>query len=258
LPRFSANLSFLFRELPLADRFNAAASAGFDAVEITFPYGWPAAELAGYAAAAGVEFALFNAPPGDLEAGEFGLAAIAGCEDRFRASFELALDYARILGCRRIHVLAGIAEPADDACAAAYISNLRHAAEAADEGVTVLIEPLSRNTRPGYFLAGFEQAEKAIRAVGQQNLRLQFDIYHRQMMEGDVVAGIRRLHPLVGHFQVASVPGRHEPGKGELDDAFIFAAIDELGYEGLVGAEYHPREDTQSGLEWFAPYRTRA
>lgn len=258
LPRFSANITMLFTELSFEDRFAAAAAAGFDAVEIMFPYDFPAPTLAHLAQSAGVEIAMFNAPPGKIGEGEFGLAAVPGDEGRFRESMACALDYAKVLGCPRIHVLAGMGAPNDETFQKTLVDNLKYACtHASTHGVTILIEPISPQARPGYHLAGFEQAETVLKRVGRSNLRLLFDIFHRQLLQGDVLGGIRKFLPVIGHCQVASIPDRHEPNSGELNDARIFEALDALGYTGMVGAEYHPCGDTRSGLDWFVKYRRR-
>jgi len=258
MPRFAANLSFLFTEQPFLERFAGAARAGFDAVEFLTPYEFPATEIADAARAAGVEIVLFNAPPGDVR-GDFGLAARPGREADLRMGVELALNYALALAVPRVHVLAGLGDPADAAAAAAYRSNLAYAAEkAAVQAVDILIEPLSARSRAGYFLRDFDVAQQVIADVGAPNLKLQFDIFHRQGLHGDVLAGLTELLPVIGHIQVASVPNRHEPGSGELADVRIFEALDALGYAGAIGAEYRPSTaTTEESLGWFEPYRRR-
>lgn len=258
MPRFAANLSFLFAELPFLDRFAAAARAGFDAVEFHFPYDYPAADVARAARAADVEIALFNAPPGDLAAGDFGLAALAGREKEFEASLLQGLDYAAVLNCTRLHVLAGIANAGGKASLDTYRANLAAAcALAADRGVHVLIEPINGRSVPGYFLDSFTVAELVLDELAHPHLRLLFDIFHRQILHGDVSFALERLLPRIGHAQVAAVPHRHEPGSGELAEGVFWPLLDRLGYAGLVGAEYLPANTTEAGLGWFKPFRRR-
>ncbi|RXF74589.1 2-oxo-tetronate isomerase [Hansschlegelia zhihuaiae] len=256
MPRFAANLSFLFTERPFRERFAAASAAGFRAVEILFPYDHAAETVAGQLAASKLELALFNLPPGDWAAGERGLAALPSRAAEFRASVDRALGYAQATRTTRLHALAGLAAPGDKAAVSAYRDALAYACERAGPlGVDVLIEPINGRDMPGYFLDSFERAAELIEAMRLPNLRLQFDIYHRQILRGDVIRGLEALMPLIGHVQVASVPDRREPGSGELDDAAAFAALDRLGYQGFVGCEYHPSGRSEDGLGWFAPYR---
>lgn len=252
MPRFAANLSFLFTDRPLLDRFGAARAAGFSAAEMLFPYEHPPEALAERLAATGLEFALFNLHPGDWAAGERGLAALPDRRDDFRASVDQALVYAGALGTRRLHALAGLA-PADDGRAeAAYRDSLAFACDRAGPlGIEILIEPINGRDMPGYHLSCFERAAEIIAGLGRPNLRLQFDVYHRQILRGDVLRGLEDLMPLIGHVQIASVPGRNEPGTGELDDFAVLAALDRLGYEGFVGCEYRPLGRTEEGLGWM-------
>ncbi|KGF69657.1 hydroxypyruvate isomerase [Hoeflea sp. BAL378] len=252
MPRFAANLSMMFTEHPFLDRFEAAAAAGFDAVEFLFPYDYPANEIAGRRCAAGVEQALFNLPPGDWAKGERGLAALPERKAEFRQSVRTALAYAAVICAPRLHMMAGLADPGSERHRAAYRDSLAFAADAAaDEGVTVLIEPINGRDMPGYFLDDFDSAAELITDLGRDNIRLQFDIYHRQVLRGDVLRGLEALLPLIGHVQIASVPHRQEPGSGELDDFRILAALDALGYRGFVGCEYRPRAATLEGLGWM-------
>lgn len=254
MPKFAANLSLLFTEHPFLERFEAAAAAGFSFVECQFPYDLPARDIAAALRRHNLELVLFNLPPGDWGKGERGLAALPQREKDFRLAVTTALDYARITGTRRLHVMAGIAETTP-ASRHTYRANLTFAAaQAAAVGVIVLIEPLNRQDVPGYFLSDYDLAAELISQIGSPALRLQFDIYHRQMICGRVLDGLRALLPLIGHIQVAGVPGRHEPAGGELDYRALFAEIDRLGYQGFIGCEYHPRQDTQSGLAWLKPY----
>jgi hydroxypyruvate isomerase len=252
MPRFAANLSMMFTEWPFPERFQAAAAAGFGAVEFLFPYDHPMAEIAAWRGAAGVEQALFNLPPGDWAGGDRGLAALPQRRAEFRDSVAIALAYAEALGARRLHVMAGVADPADPEHRAAYLESLDFAAGmAAEKGITLLIEPINGRDMPGYFLNDFDLAVDLLGALGRDNVRLQFDIYHRQILHGDVLTGLERLMPLIGHVQIASVPRRGEPGSGELDDFRVLKALDALGYRGFVGCEYRPSGLTLDGLDWL-------
>lgn len=252
MPRFAANLSLMFTEHAFPDRFDAAAAAGFDAVEFLFPYDFPADDIAARRIAVGVEQALFNLPPGDWAKGERGLAALPGRKAEFRQSVRTALDYAAVIGSSRLHVMAGIADPASARCRAAYRDSLAFAADAAaEQQVCVLIEPINNRDMPGYFLNDFDRAVELIDDFRHPNIKLQFDIYHRQIMCGDVIRGLEQLLPLIGHVQIASVPDRQEPGSGELDDFRILEVLDRLGYQGFVGCEYRPGGATLAGLGWI-------
>jgi hydroxypyruvate isomerase len=248
MPRFAANLTTMFTERPFLERFEAAAAAGFGAVEFLFPYDRPAAELRAALDVAGLELALFNAPPGDWEAGERGLAALPGREADFRAAFAWALDYAEVLRPARLHVMAGLAT--GPAAREAYVANLAWAAEAAD-GQGLTIEPINSRDMPGYHLATSADAISVLEAVGAGNIGLQFDIYHAQIMEGDLTRRIERLMPRIAHVQIAGVPDRHEPDEGEVSYPHLFRLLDRLGYAGFVGCEYRPRGQTEEGLGWL-------
>ncbi|MCY0092590.1 2-oxo-tetronate isomerase [Hoeflea ulvae] len=257
MPRFAANLSMMFTEHAFEDRFQAAADAGFNAVEFLFPYDHPAETIAKWCAAAQVEQVLFNLRPGDMDAGDRGLAALPDRKQEFRQSVQTALDYAGVIGTRRLHMMAGLADASDPAHRASYMDSVAFAADAAaEQGICILIEPINGRDMPGYFLNDFGLAAQLLAELDHPNARLQFDIYHRQILHGDVLRGLEQLMPLIGHVQVASVPDRHEPGSGELDDVRIFAALDELGYQGFVGCEYRPEAATLDGLGWIR--RTRA
>lgn len=257
MPRFAANLTLLFTELPFLDRFAAAAEAGFRAVEMLFPYDHPPEAVARALERAGLDLALFNAPPGDFAAGDRGLAALPGRREEAERSIETALAYALATGARRIHVMAGIADGAD--AKAAYRAFLRHACpRLAEHGIALMIEPINRRSMPGYVLNDGDAAADLVaelRGEGFSNLALQFDIFHMQILHGDVTVRLRRMLPLVGHVQVAAVPDRGEPGSGELDEGHLFRTLDALGYDGFVGCEYIPKAGTREGLGWFAPYR---
>ena len=265
MPQFAANLSFLYNELPFLDRFEAAAKDGFRGVEILFPYEWPAAELKARLDGNGLRQVLFNAPPGDWTGGERGIACLPGREAEFRASVGRALEYAAALQCPRVHVVAGVA-PAG--CGRAelqptYVANLRWAAQQArQQGVDILIEPINTRDIPGIFLNRQDHAHEIIAQVGEPNLKVQMDLYHCQIVEGDVASKIRRYLPTgsVGHFQIAGVPERHEPSVGELNYAYLFQVIDEAsaacGWQGWVGCEYRPARGavpggTSQGLGWM-------
>lgn len=259
MPRFAANLSFLFADVPFPERFARAARAGFRGVEFLFPYEWPAVEIAPWLAASGLEMVLFNFPPGDWAAGERGLACDPARGEEFAAGVETALEYARVLGCRRLHCLAGLTPPGVPAerVRATYVENLRHAADrAATLGATVMIEAI--NTRidmPGYWLDTPACAFALAEEIGRPNLRVQYDIYHALVMGDDPRLTLRRRLPEIGHVQVADLPGRHEPGSGEADYGRLFKLLDELGYAGWVGCEYRPRAGTEEGLSWLSPWR---
>lgn len=249
MPRFAANLSFLFTELPFLDRFEAAARAGFRGVEFMFPYATPAAEIRSRLDASGLELVLFNLPPGHWDKGERGFAALPGREDEFASAVDLALNYAEALACPRLHAMAGLA--AHGATRAAYVANLRLAAEwAAPQGIDILIEPINTRDMPDYFLTRTADARDVIAEVGAPNLGLQLDLYHRHLMEGDVEGAIAEFAPLARHMQCADPPDRGEPSTREIDYARLFRAIDEVGYGGWIGCEYRPRSGTEAGLVW--------
>ena len=263
MPRFAANLSFLYGEHAFVDRFAAAARDGFGAVEFAFGYAFDRRELAARLADHGLQQVLINTPPGDLAAGERGLAALPGREADFRrALLEQALPYAQALHCPRIHVMAGVLPAGAErtACRATFVANLAWAAaQAASAGIELLIEPINTRDIPGYFLNRQDEAHAIVQAVGATNLKVQFDLYHCQIVEGDLAMKIRQYLPTgrVGHIQIAGVPERHEPDLGELHYPYLFQLLDELGWDGTVGAEYRPRQGTRAGLGWFAPWRAR-
>jgi 2-dehydrotetronate isomerase len=246
----AANLSWLFQEWPFLDRFSAAADAGFQAVEFLFPYDHKPDLIAGRLSRHNLKLALFNLPPGDFAAGERGLAGLSGRRPDFRAAVQSAIDYARATGTGRLHAMAGIA--AGEAAQATYKDSLKFACEAAAPfGIDILIEPINSGDMPGYLMNDFGWAERVISALGLPNLKLQFDIYHRQILQGDVTRGLDALMPVIGHIQIASVPLRQEPTTGELDDRHVLNTIAALGYSGFVGCEYRPAAGTVLGLEWM-------
>ena len=264
MPKFAANLSMLYPELEFLDRFAAAARDGFNAVEFLFPYAFEPREIAARLRDNGLQQVLFNAPPGDWDAGERGLACLPKRGQEFRAGISKALDYAEILHCPRVHVMAGIvpAGTARETLYPVYIEQLRWAAvEAARRGIDVLIEPINTRDIPGFFLNRQDQAHKVLDDVGISSLKVQMDLYHCQIVEGDLATKLRRYVPTgnVGHIQIAGAPGRHEPDVGEVNYPYLFALLDELAYGGWVGCEYRPRYGVQAGgtsagLAWLAPY----
>ena len=258
MPKFSANLGFLFTELPFLDRFAAAAGAGFMGVEYASPYEHSARAITERLADHGLTQALFNLPAGDWQAGERGIAIFPGREQEFRDSVSRALDYAGELGCDRLNCLAGIAPPGADRepLEETFLTNLAFAAEAARrQGVKLLIEPINIGDMPGFFLNRSDEALRLMARVKSDNLYLQADIYHMQVMEGDLARRLEAAMPLIGHIQIADNPGRHEPGSGEINYAFLLPLIDRLGYGSWVGCEYRPLTTTEAGLAWMAAYR---
>jgi hydroxypyruvate isomerase len=255
MPRFGANLTMLYPEHDFLDRFAAAAADGFTGVEYLFPYAHDARELRARLDEHGLQQVLFNAPPGDWDAGERGVAAVPGREDEFKSGFATALEYADALGCPRVHLMSGLGAPEDrDRRLDTYRANLAWAAaEAATQEVEVLVEPLNHRDVPGYLLTRQADAHALVQAVGAANLGVQLDLYHLQISEGDVTATLRRDLPSgrVRHMQVAGVPDRHEPDTGELDMPRVLGIVDELGYDGWVGCEYVPRAGTSAGLGWI-------
>lgn len=254
MPRFSANLSFLFTELPFLDRFDAAARAGFQAVEFTNAYDHNADDVAHAARAAGVRTVLTNLPPGEFDDGSIGLAAVPGRESEFAEALELALGYAGALDCPRLHATTGGVPDGMtlEACEAVFVANLTMAtARAAKHGRDIMIEPINWIDVPGYVLSYQDQARRIIELVGADNLRLQFDAYHCQIMEGDLARNIERHLPLIGHVQISDNPGRHEPGTGEINFPFLIRHMVQLGYAGWIGCEYRPLCGTVEGLGWM-------
>jgi hydroxypyruvate isomerase len=256
MPRLSANLSFLFQEVPFLERFGAAARADFSAVELGFAYDVPPDEIVARLVQHRLECVLVNAPPGDLAAGERGLGSLPGREADFVAGVEQALRLASTLRCRRIHVLSGCVPPNADAKErasrrATLLRNLARACELARPlGATLLVEALNPGDVPHYFLSTQAEAHAIREEVGAPNLEVQMDCYHTQIVEGDIARKLERWLPHIGHIQIAGVPGRHEPDVGEINYAWLLRRIDELGYDGWVGCEYRPLHDTVSGLTW--------
>ncbi len=275
MPQFAANLSWLYTDLPFADRFEAAARDGFRAVECLFPYELPKQELAARLANNALSLVLFNGPPGTVtqalpggvpDAAARGSAALPGREADFRAGVDLALEYAAALRCPRVHLMAGLVPQGAQrqAMQTTYLANLRWAAEqAARLGVHVLIEPINQRDNPGYFLSRQDHAHAAVQEVGADNLKVQMDLYHCQITEGDVSTMLRQYLPTgrVGHMQLAGVPERHEPDAGELHYPYLFSLLEEIGYGGWIGCEYRPRDHTPGGtsrgLQWVRPWLAR-
>lgn len=261
MPRFAANLSMMYNEHGFLDRFAAAASDGFKAVEFLFPYDFPPAEIQSRLADNNLKQALFNAPPGDWAAGERGIASLPGREDEFRRGLDVALSYAAALGNHRLHVMAGLlgADQSRDAHREVYRKNLALAAEMAHgAGITIVIEPINTRDMPGFFLNRQDDAQAICDEIGAPNLQVQFDCYHAQIMEGDLAVKLRRdmtrPNAGIGHIQIAGVPYRNEPDTGEVNYPYLFDLIDSLGYGGWIGCEYRPRAGTTDGLEWLQPY----
>jgi hydroxypyruvate isomerase len=261
MPQFCANLSMMYNEVGFLDRFAEAAADGFGAVEFLFPYEHPAAILRQRLDSNGLRQVLFNAPPGDWAAGERGIACLPGRQTEFREGIHRALDYAHALDCRMVHVMAGIAPAGSHwmTLGAIYAANLAWAAEqAVAAGVRLLIEPINHRDMPGYLLHTLGQGAAIVQAIGVERLALQFDIYHCQVTEGDITKRMETYFPLIGHMQLADVPGRHEPGSGEIGWDYVLRRIDALGYSGFVGCEYRPAGETRAGLAWRQRYAERA
>lgn len=260
MPRFAANLSTLYPEHDFPDRFAAAAADGFEAVEYLFPYAYEATELRRRLDAHGLQQVLFNAPPGNWDAGERGIAALPGREAQVRDGVDRALEYAAALDCPRVHMMAGLVPPGADPAPyrATYLSNLAYAAEqAATVGVDILIEPINGRDMPGYFLHRQADAHTVVKEVGAPNLKVQLDLYHCQIVEGDLTATLRRDLPTgrVAHLQIAGVPDRHEPDAGELNLRHLMSVVDELGFDGWIGCEYFPKAGTSEGLGWLNKFQ---
>ena len=258
MPRFAANLTMMFTELPFAERFDAAARAGFAAVECLFPYAMAPEQVAECLRRNRLELALFNMPPGDWDAGDRGLASLPARAHELPGAIATALRYAKATGVRRLHLMAGIGDRGNTGCVRAYRDAVLLAADAVgSEGLTLVLEPINKRDMPGYFLNDFAWTADFIDSLPLSNVRLQFDLYHRQILHGDVTMALRAMLPMIGHVQIASVPSRHEPDDEELNWPYLFGELDRLGYDGFVGCEYRPRAGTVEGLGWFAPYARR-
>ena len=256
MPRFAANLTMMFNEVPFLDRFEAAARAGFPAVEFLFPYDHPVEAVAERLRAHGLAQALFNLPPGDWSAGERGLAALPERHAEMRAKFDEAVPYIRATGVPAVHLMAGKTDRSAAADRAFRDAVAWTAERLAALGVTLVLEPLNTRDNPGYHLVDFDEAAALIKDLALPNLKLQFDLYHCQILHGDLTRRLEAMMPIVGHVQIAGVTSRHEPEGEELNFPFLFDLLDRLGYGGYVGCEYRPRAGTEAGLGWFAPYRS--
>ncbi len=253
MPRFAANLSMMFNEVPFLERFGIARKAGFEGVEFLFPYDFLAADLRSRLHGEGLTQVLFNMPAGDWANGERGMASIPGRQVEFRESVKKALDYAVTLECRQIHCMAGVlpAGVSLTTATAVYAANLAWAAERAQPvGVKLVIEPINHRDMPGYFLNTQAQGAAIIEAIGSDRVGLQFDVYHVQTTEGDITKRMEMHMPIIAHMQIADVPARNEPGTGEIGWSYVFRRMDELGYQGWVGCEYRPAGETVAGLAW--------
>ncbi len=259
MPKFAANLSMLFTEHDFLDRFAHAADAGFTGVEYLFPYDYPAAQVAERLHAAKLEQVLFNLPAGNWAAGERGIACLPDRVDEFKAGVPRAIEYAKALGCKKLNCLAGKLTPEIDCidAQATLVANLRYAAEALErEGIAFVVEAINTFDIPNFYLSHSRQAFALFEEVGVKNLSLQYDIYHMQRMEGELAATIRANIARIGHVQLADNPGRHEPGTGEINYPFLFAALDAAGYAGWIGCEYVPANGTVAGLGWAKEFLT--
>jgi hydroxypyruvate isomerase len=256
MARVAANLAYLFTERPFIERFGAAAAAGFRAVELQFPYDHAPSAVAAELARHELTMLGINTAPGNVMAGDFGLAAVPGREAEFALLFRQALDYVVAIGGRQIHCLSGKVPPERrPAAETTLIRNLALAADLAQKhDITLLIEPINPRDRPDYFLNRVEHAAGLIAKVERPNLRIQLDFYHVQIVGGDLLRRFERHLPVIGHVQIAAVPSRHEPDEGEVNYAAVFETLDRLGYQGWVGAEYRPRARTEDGLAWARPY----
>jgi hydroxypyruvate isomerase len=253
---FAANLSFLFTDLPFLERFVAAKNAGFESVEYLFPYDYPAEQIKETLDDCGLQQALFNASAGDWDAGDRGMAAVVGRESEFKASIEQAVSYAEVLGNRRVHIMSGLADFSDPKAFETYLHNISWAADQLKgSDINALIEPINSRDMPGYFLTTPEQASKVLQLASRDNLKMQFDLYHAQIMCGDLTTRLEKYWPLIDHLQIASVPDRNEPSSGEINYSYLFNWLDQQGYKEFVGCEYRPRTTTLEGLGWLSEYK---
>jgi len=256
--KLAANLTMMFSDLPFLDRFDAAAAAGFKAVECLAPYEAPAEAIRERLDRTGLKLVLFNFGIGDWGAGDRGVSANPDRVDEFRASLAKGLEYARATGCKQLHIMAGkFPEGGDrDAWTRTFVANIQDAADAvAGDGIDIMLEPINTKVDiPGYFYDTTKVAVELQDAAGRPNVKLQYDIYHMQIMEGDLARSLERLMPRIGHVQLADNPGRNEPGSGEINYPWLLSRLDALGYEGWIGCEYRPLGDTMAGLSWAKPY----
>ncbi|WP_417686287.1 hydroxypyruvate isomerase family protein [Roseibium sp.] len=252
--RFSANLGFLWNDRALPDAIRAAAVAGFDGVECHFPYAFDRADVRKALIETGLPMVGLNTRPGDVGVGDFGLCAIPGREAEAREAISDAIEYAEAIGCRSVHVMAGKADGRE--AYRTFRSALTIAADLAEEaGLTILIEPINTRDVPGYFLSRTEQAMEMISDLDRPNVKLMFDCYHMQIMEGDLTRTLERNLASIGHIQIAGVPSRQEPDSGELNYRYLFQALQDLGYDGFIGAEYRPKGRVEEGLGWLKSFR---
>ncbi|HXA47479.1 MAG TPA: 2-oxo-tetronate isomerase [Burkholderiaceae bacterium] len=254
MPKFAANLSMMYNEVDFLDRFSAAAKDGFNGVEFLFPYSYLVGDIRSRLDQFNLTQALFNCPPGDWAAGERGIACLPGREEEFRRGIERALGYAHVLGNKRLHVMAGLLQAGHDYTHQrdVYLGNLAYAAQqAAQHDITIVIEPINLRDMPGYFLNRQDDAHAICREIGAPNLKVLLDLYHCQIVEGDLATKIKRDLSGIGHMQIAGVPDRHEPDHGEVNYPYLFRLMDELGYDGWVGCEYRPKSGTSAGLMWM-------
>ncbi|WP_151637380.1 2-oxo-tetronate isomerase [Noviherbaspirillum aerium] len=261
MPKFAANLTMMFNEVPFLERFSAAADAGFTAVEFLFPYEHPAEDISRALKDNGLQNVLFNMPPGAWAEGERGLASLPGREEEFREGIDKAIRYAQELGTPMLHVMSGLLPAGGDrgVARATYVANLRQAcAEAARHNITILIEPINTRDIPGYFLNTQAEAHAIREEIGAPNLKVQMDFYHVQIVEGDIAMKVRRYLPHIGHIQIAGVPERNEPDTGEINYPYLFKLLDEVGYGGWLGCEYRPARGTVEGLGWFRHFAAQA
>ncbi len=257
MPKIAANLTMLFTEVPFLDRFEAAARAGFKAVEFLFPYAYPAAELKARLQGNGLQLVLHNLPPGDWDSGERGIGCLPERTDEFRAGVGRAIEYATALGAPQLNCLAGKAPQGADETQLrkTFVGNLKYAAgEFKKAGLKLLIEPINYYDIPGFYLNRTAQAISILDEVGADNAFVQYDIYHAQRMEGELASTIKANLPRIAHMQLADNPGRNEPGTGEINYRFLFGWLDEIGYKGWIGCEYKPKTSTEAGLGWRAAH----
>ena len=257
MPKLNANLSMMFNEVDFLDRFDAAARAGFKGVEFLFPYAFDKAQIGERLARNKLEMVLFNMPPGDFDAGDRGLACDPSRVTEFQDGVGKALDYAKALNCRQLHCMAGLKPRGvgEEKLRATYIANLQFAGrELAKRGITLLIEAINTRDIPGFYLNYSAQAFDVMHYANVPNLKFQYDIYHMQIMEGDLAPTIEKNLDKIGHMQLADTPGRHEPGTGEINYAFLLEFIDKAGYKGWIGCEYKPAGKTEAGLGWASRY----
>lgn len=257
MPRFAANLSWMFTEHAFPDRFQAAAEVGFAAVECQLPYDFPPEQLASRRDAAGVEQIMLNSPAGDMKAGEYGLAGLPGREPEFRDAFRRAMEYAEALDCRMIHVLAGIVPEGDfvPRCWETYLENVAWAAEScASSGMVVLLEPINTVDRPGYLVSLTSQAREAVDKIDLDNIGIQYDFHNAQLMEGRITRTLESNIDRIRHIQIAGLPDRTPPHEGEMNHVYLFDLIERLEYQGWVGCEYRPRGSTVDSLRWAKAY----